>query len=48
MPTDSAYDGFGLPDVDLWEFMFESPRDGQFPEDKGAHIQRFVFYMRRD
>ncbi|KAK3675352.1 hypothetical protein LTR78_004862 [Recurvomyces mirabilis] len=34
MPTDSAYDSFDLPNVDLWEFMFDSPRDGQFPEDK--------------
>ncbi|KAK3635330.1 hypothetical protein LTR56_014755 [Elasticomyces elasticus] len=32
MPTASSYPSCDIPTVDLWNFMFESPRD--FPEDK--------------
>ncbi|KAK4900374.1 hypothetical protein LTR27_002599 [Elasticomyces elasticus] len=34
MPTASSYPSCDIPTVDLWDFMFESPRDGSFPEDK--------------
>ncbi|KAK5109108.1 hypothetical protein LTR62_007565 [Meristemomyces frigidus] len=34
MPTASSYKSFDIPNVDLWEFMFESPRDGDFPEEQ--------------
>ncbi|KAK5678413.1 hypothetical protein LTS10_008856 [Elasticomyces elasticus] len=32
MPTASSYPSCDIPTVDLWDFMFESPRN--FPEDK--------------
>ncbi|KAK1077644.1 hypothetical protein LTR33_007919, partial [Friedmanniomyces endolithicus] len=34
MPTASSWPSFDIPTVDLWNFMFESPRDCGFPEDK--------------
>ncbi|KAK3117662.1 hypothetical protein LTR53_000791 [Teratosphaeriaceae sp. CCFEE 6253] len=34
MPTSSSFPPCDIPTVDLWDFMFESPRDGDFPEDK--------------
>lgn len=37
MPTPSSYKDVDIPtDADLWEFMFERPRDDPFPQDKGA------------
>jgi len=34
MPTDSFYPSFEVPDVGIWDFLFER-KDRDFPDDKG-------------
>jgi hypothetical protein len=34
MPTRSTYPDIDIPDVGLWDFLFERP-DRDFPDDKG-------------
>jgi hypothetical protein len=36
MPTDSFYPSFEVPDVGIWDFLFER-KDRDFPDDKGEH-----------
>jgi hypothetical protein len=36
MPTDSTYPSFEVPDVGLWDFLFER-KDREFPDDKGEN-----------
>ena len=39
MPTDSFYPSFEVPDVGIWDFLFER-KDRDFPDDKGEHAPR--------
>lgn len=41
MPTDSFYPSFELPDVGIWDFLFER-KDRDFPDDKGEHSPRTI------
>lgn len=34
MPTDSSYAPVDIPDVGIWDFLFER-NDRDFPDDKG-------------
>jgi len=35
MPVDSSYPKLDIPDVDLWEFLFEREKR-EFPDDKSV------------
>lgn len=35
MPTASTYPLLDIPQVDLWEFLFER-KDREYPDDKGT------------
>lgn len=37
MPTSSTYPPLDIPDVGLWDFLFER-KDREFPDDKGEHV----------
>ncbi|EMC94308.1 hypothetical protein BAUCODRAFT_544122 [Baudoinia panamericana UAMH 10762] len=34
MPTTSSFPSFDVPNVDIWQFIFETPREGNFPESQ--------------
>jgi hypothetical protein len=34
MPTESSYPAFTVPELGLWDFLFER-KDREFPDDKG-------------
>jgi hypothetical protein len=36
MPTESFYPSFEVPELGLWDFLFER-KDREFPDDKGEH-----------
>jgi hypothetical protein len=36
MPTESSYPSFEVPDLGLWDFLFER-NDREFPDDKGRN-----------
>lgn len=36
MPTESQYPSFEVPDLGLWDFLFER-KDREFPDDKGVN-----------
>lgn len=39
MPTESFYPSFEVPEVGLWDFLFER-NDREFPDDKGKSWKR--------
>lgn len=41
MPTESQYPSFEVPDLGLWDFLFER-KDREFPDDKGGKKLFFV------
>ena len=45
MPTESFYPSFELPDIGLWDFLFER-KNREFPDDKGeARPQRTTIFV---
>jgi hypothetical protein len=42
MPTESFYPSFEVPDLGLWDFLFER-NDREFPDDKGRDWLRGTF-----
>jgi hypothetical protein len=42
MPTESSYPSFEVPDLGLWDFLFER-NDREFPDDKGTIWLRRTF-----
>jgi hypothetical protein len=41
MPTKSSLPAVDIPNVDIWDFMFER-KDRPFPDDKGKPIRSSV------
>lgn len=44
MPTESTYPKLDIPQVDLWEFLFER-KDREFPDDKGDNYMLQYYHM---
>jgi hypothetical protein len=44
MPTESSYPSFEVPDLGLWDFLFER-NDREFPDDKGRDWFKGAFNM---
>lgn len=43
MPTESPFPWVEIPNVDLWDFIFER-RDRPFPDDKGKLVHTKTFW----
>lgn len=41
MPTESFYPSFEVPELGLWDFLFER-NDREFPDDKGKNCPRDI------